>query len=167
MPEFVPPAPDQDKTPRSYASEPARHVEYATLPPDVTLKPEGIHFKDNILVVSVATMVFTSLIIFYIPFFNGLLGGAFGGFHAGRMKRALAAAVANSIIVPGILLLAYGVGAPDLLRFFSGLGVGGWLALHVIGTFIGAVSGAYSRPLISDRNMFRYAEVAPRTEKSS
>jgi hypothetical protein len=172
MPEYTPVSADQDKTPRSYATEPARHVEYASMPPDVTLKPQGIYFKDNVLVVSVATMVVTSLVTFFIPFFNGLLGGAFGGYHAGRMKRALLAALANAVLVPATLLFfysfSYSFENPEPLYLFWGLGVGGWVALHVIGTFIGAVAGALSRPLITERNMHRYVRVnagpAPRTD---
>jgi hypothetical protein len=164
MPEFTPVSPDQDKTPRSYATEPARKMEYASLPPDVTLTPEGIYFKNNVFTVSVVTMVITSLVLFFIPLFNGLLAGAFGGYHAGRMKRALGAALASSVIAPGILLFfysfAYSFENAQPSRFFWGLGVGGWVALHVIGTFIGAVSGAASRPLITERNLHRYVPVS-------
>ena len=161
MPEFTPVSPDR---PRSYATEPARQVEYASLPPDVTLKPEGIYFKNNVFTVSVVTMVITSLVLFFIPLFNGLMAGAFGGYHAGRMKRALGAALASSIITPGILLFfssfVYSFESAQSLRFFGGLGVGGWVALYVIGTFIGAVSGAASRPLITERNLHRYVPVS-------
>jgi hypothetical protein len=159
MSENTPLPPEGDKTPRSYATEPARYVEYATLPPDVTLKPDGIVLKHPIFVVSVATMVFTSLITFYIPLFNGLLGGTFGGFHAGRMKRALAAAAANSILVPALIWFAYAIGEQQPHYIFWGLGFTGWAVLHVIGTFIGAVAGAASRPLITERNLQRYATI--------
>ncbi len=173
MPEYTPVAPADDKPPRSYATEPARHVSYADLPPDVTLKPEGIYFKDNVFVVSVAAMVVTSLVTFFIPFFNGLLGGLFGGYHAGRMKRALGAALASSAVGLGTLLFffsfSYSFESPEPLNFFSGLGVVGYAALYVIGTVIGAVAGAYSRPLITERNMHRYARAtassAPRVPR--
>lgn len=159
MPEIVPPSPDQDKTPRAYATEPARKMDYAVLPADITLRPEGIHFKRNIFVVSVATMVFTSLVTFFIPFFNGLLGGAFGGFHAGRMKRALGAAALSSVLTPGIILFLYAFYPQGLMRIFSDLGIVGWVALHVIGTFIGAVSGSVSRPLFDERTLLYSSHV--------
>jgi hypothetical protein len=172
MPEFTPVSPEDDKTPRSYATEPARHVDYAPLPPDVTLKPEGISFKHNIFVVSVATMVITSLVTFFLPLFNGMLGGVFGGYHAGRLKRALGAALASSLIGPGILLFflsfSYAFESPEPHYLFWGLGFTGWVALYVIGTFIGAVAGAFCRPVITERNMHRYARVtassAPRPD---
>jgi hypothetical protein len=163
MPEYTSVSPEDGKTPRSYATEPARYAEYVNLPPDVTLKSEGIYFKDNVLVVSVVTMVFTSLVTFFFPFFNGLLGGVFGGYHAGRVKRALGAALASSVLGPGTLLLFYffssSLGSPEPQYLFYGLGLTGWIALYVTGTFIGAVAGAYSRPLITERNMHRYARV--------
>jgi hypothetical protein len=159
MSEINPIPPEKDKTPRTYATEPPRRVEYANLPPDVTLKPNEIILKRPILVVSVATMVFISLITFYIPLFNGLLGGTFGGFHAGRMRRALGAALATSIIVPAFIWFAYALGEQQPHYFFWGLGFSGWALLHIIGTFIGAVAGAASRPLITERNMQRYATI--------
>lgn len=160
---------DQDKRSRSYATEPLRHVEYATLPPDVTLKPNTneIPLKHTIFVVSTATMVIISLITFWVPLFNGLLAGAFGGYHAGRMKRALAAAAVNSVMVPAIIAFAHLMSEQPALLFLSGLTFWGWVALHVIGTFIGAITGAASRPLITERNMARYAYVnAARTPRS-
>jgi len=163
MPEYTPVSPNDDKTARSYATEPARYVSYATLPADVTLKREGIYFKDNVFVVSVAAMVVTSLVTFFVPFVNGLLGGLFGGYHAGRMKRALGAALASSLIGPGTLLFfyafSYSFESPEPMYLFSGLGLVGWVALYVIGTFIGAVAGAFSRPLLTERNLHRYARV--------
>jgi hypothetical protein len=124
------------------------------LPPGVIVRPSlnYIELKHNTFLVSVATMVFTSLITFYVPLFNGLLGGVFGGFHARRWGRAMGAALVNSLVVPAILLFAYSFDTPDLQRLFYGLGIQGWLALHVIGTFIGAACGVASRPLAEERH---------------
>ncbi|EAU63137.1 hypothetical protein STIAU_0677 [Stigmatella aurantiaca DW4/3-1] len=102
-----------------------------------------------------ATMVFISLITFFIPLLNGLLGGAFGGYHAGQMKRALGAALVTSILVPAILLSAYALAGPHLVRLFSGLGTWGWIGLHVTGTFLGAAAGAASRPHDTERDLYQ------------
>jgi hypothetical protein len=147
--------PEKDKTPASYATEPARHVELAELPPGITLKPEGFAVKRPIFVVSVAVMVFTSLVTFYIPFFNGLLGGAFGGFHAGRMKRALGAAAVSAVMVPAILVFAHFISEQPQLLFLMGLSFWEWVACHVAGTLLGAVAGAVSRPRITERDLYR------------
>ncbi len=155
MSDITLPPPENDKTPRSYATEPARHVEYAELPPGITLRPDEIAVKRPIFVVSVAVMVFTSLITFWMPFFNGLLGGAFGGFHAGRVKRALAAAAASSVMVPAILAFAHFMSEQPRLLFLMGLTTWEWLAFHVAGTFLGALAGAFSRPRITERNLYR------------
>lgn len=142
-----------DKTPRSYATEPPRPIDVMEPAPGEVVGPElnYIEPRHNTFVVSVVTMVFTSLITFYLPLFNGLVGGSFGGFHARRWGRALGAAVLNSILVPAILLAGYGWDQPDFLRFFSGLGFNGWFYLHVIGTFIGAAFGVMCRPLVDER----------------
>lgn len=163
MAEITPKDPGRhDKTPRSYATEPPRPIDVMDMPVGVSVRPSlnYIEPKHNTFIVSVATMVFTSLITFYIPLFNGLLGGVFGGFHARRWGRALGAALVNSLVVPAILLFAYGFDTPDLQRLFYGLGVQGWLALHVIGTFIGAVAGVASRPLALTGRL-RRAHVGP------
>jgi hypothetical protein len=160
MPDNTPiPPPNKDKTPRSYATEPLRHAEYAPLPPDVTLRPEGISFKHNTFVVSVATMAFISLITAWIPLFNGLLAGTFGGYHAGRMKRSLGAAAVTAVMVPAILGFAHFISETPSSYFLWGLTAWQWVALHTLGLFIGAVAGAASRPLITERNMARYAYV--------
>ncbi|XXF78723.1 hypothetical protein P2318_02905 [Myxococcaceae bacterium GXIMD 01537] len=142
----------RDRTPRSYATEPPRPIDQIADPGHIPLGSEVNHIqpKHNTFLVSTLTMVFTSLITFYMPFFNGIVGGAFGGFHAREMGRALWAALVSSLVVPAILLLAYGFDQPDFLRFFSGLGFDGWFILHVIGTCIGAVFGAACRPLADE-----------------
>lgn len=147
--------PEEDKTPRSYATEPPRPAKYAPIPPGITVRPEGIVLKRNIFVVSVAVMVITSLVTALIPLFNGLLGGLFGGFHAGRMKRALGAAALSSVMVPAIIGFALFIDKQPQLYLFSGLAFWEWVALHVIGTFIGAVAGAVARPRITERNLYR------------
>lgn len=145
----------KDKTPRSYATEPPRPERHSPMPPGVAVKPAAIVLKHNVFVVSVAAMVITSLVTFFIPLFNGLVGGLFGGFHAGRMKRALAAAAASSVMVPAILGFGLFIAKNPEFYLFSGLGFGGWMALHVIGTFIGAISGAVARPFFTERTLYR------------
>ncbi|WP_224244790.1 hypothetical protein [Hyalangium gracile] len=146
--------PEKDKTPGTYVTEPPLHVEYATLPPDVTLKPAEIALKHHIFVVSVAVMVLTSLITFFLPFFNGLLGGALGGYHAGRMKRALAAGVVSSVAVPAVIAFLSVMSEQPGLHFLMGLTFQEWLIAHVAGTLIGAAGGAFSRPRITDRELY-------------
>lgn len=145
---------DQDKTPPSYATKPAEHVHYAELPAGVTLRPEGITLKHNIGVVSTLVMVLTSLLTFWMPLFNGLLGGLLGGYHAGTMKRALGAAVVTSVAVPAILWFFHYLSEQPELFFLLGLTFKQWIIAHVIGTFLGAISGVYSRETITDRDLY-------------
>ncbi|WP_224362435.1 hypothetical protein [Hyalangium versicolor] len=151
--------PEEERTLIHNAMDPSWHVDYATLPPDVTLKPDGIVLKRPILVGSVAVMVFFSFILFFVPFFSGLFGGMLGGYHAGRMKRALAAGVVTSVMVPALIAgLSFFSEQPGLL-FLMGLTFREWIIAHVLGTLIGAASGAFMRPRITDRELWehRYA----------
>lgn len=149
MSEFIRTGPDTGKTPPSYSHEPHRRFVEVGLPSDVTMKPEGFPLHHRIFIGSVLTMFIASFVTFWIPLFNGLIGGTFGGYHAGRMKRALAAAAVNSVAVPATLAGLYFFSQHSSSRFFYGLGFDGFVVLHVIGTFIGAVAGAASRPLMT------------------
>lgn len=135
---------------RTTATEPLPDIE-ETGYSGVLLRSDRVELKHRGFMIAVFTMVLVSGITFYIPFFNGLLGGVFGGFFAKRWGRAFGAALAASIAVPGLIAFFYGWDTPDLLYFLSGLGFWGWTALHVLGLFIGAAGGVYSRP-VSDRH---------------
>jgi hypothetical protein len=116
---------------------------------------EGLVFKNRGFVIGAFTMVFVGLITFWMPFLNGLLGGVFGGFFARRWKRAFAAAALASVAVPAAIAFFYGFDTPDLLYFMYGLGFWRWTALHVLGMFIGAAAGVYSRPEVERQRFVR------------
>lgn len=111
----------------------------------------GLEIKNRGIVIGAFTMTFVGLITFWMPFLNGMLGGVFGGFFAKRWKRAFAAAAVASVAVPAAIAFFYGFDTPDLLYFMYGLGFWWWTALHVLGTFLGAAAGVYSRPLLERR----------------
>lgn len=144
----------QDKNSASYATEPAHYVEFAELPPGMTLRPEGITLKHNIGAVSVVTMVLVSFLTFWMPLFGALMAGLFGGYHAGRMKRALAAAAVSSVAVPGMLWFLSFISEQPSLRFLLGLTFKQWVIAHVVGLFLGAISGVYSRQTFTDRELY-------------
>jgi hypothetical protein len=115
----------------------------------------GVAIKNRGFAIGAFTMTFVGLITFWMPFFNGMLGGVFGGFFAKRWKRAFAAATVASVAVPAAIAFFYGFDTPDLLYFMYGLGFWRWTALHVLGTFLGAAAGVYSRPLADRRGLRR------------
>lgn len=120
----------------------------------VQLRPDRLVFHNRGFVIATLTMVFVSAILFFAPLLNGLMGGVFGGFYARRWGRALASAAVASVAVPGLFLFLYGWDTPDLNYMFYGLGFWGFTALHILGTFLGALSGVASRPLV-DRERVR------------
>lgn len=129
---------------------PHGRIEYSEDPADLRVVEDStVAWKHNRLKVSVLTMVLISLSTFYFPLFNGLLAGAFGGFHAGQPRRAMGAALITAIVVPVTLYVAFEVFGVGSVRIFSGLGFTGWSVLHAICLFLGALSGASSRPLFS------------------
>lgn len=141
---------DRTTSPPPYVRDVHREFSRSELPAGIGMKYEEIYFKHNRFVVSVLTMFITGLVVFFVPFFNGLIAGAFGGFHARTMKRALGAAFATSIALPAFIALFSFLAGPTQLRIFGGLGFWGWAALFVIGTFIGAATGPSSSELLTE-----------------
>ena len=126
---------------------------------DVTVRVEtsnGIPIFNRGLFIGTATMIAVSAILFWVPFLNSLMAGAFGGFFAKRWGRAFKAAALASVAVPAFFAFLYGWDTPDFYYMFYGLGFWGWTALHVVGLFIGAASGVYARP-VAERRRFRRA----------
>jgi hypothetical protein len=113
----------------------------------VQLRPDRLVFQNRGFIIATLTMVLVSSVLFFAPLLNGLMGGVFGGFYARRWGRALASAAVASVAVPGLFLFLYGWDTPDLNYMFYGLGFGGFAALHILGTFLGALAGVASRPL--------------------
>ncbi|WNG51164.1 hypothetical protein F0U60_48820 [Archangium minus] len=115
----------------------------------------GLEIRHRGVVIGAFTMVLISAITFFIPGFNALLGGLFGGFFAKRWGRAFAAAAISSVAVPALFAFLYGWDTPDMLYLFYGLGFWGWSVLNAVGMFIGAAAGVYSCPLAERRRLRR------------
>ncbi|QDE93364.1 hypothetical protein BHS06_32690 [Myxococcus xanthus] len=135
------------------------------IPADLTFKPDTINPVHNRFIVSTLVMAFISLTLFFLPMFNGLLAGTFGGFHARRLPRALGAAALSAVAVPAALAFFLFIGSATQGHIFYGLGFWGYTALYVIGIFIGAVTGAISHPFWTSYKIGEPATVsAPRAQ---
>ena len=85
-------------------------------------------------------MVWTSLLLFFVPPVNGLAGGAFGGYLLGSPRRAL-----RHEVFPA---LAWALVAITLIGFVFTPFVGyvtlipaGWLLVTAVGLLVGALAG--------------------------
>jgi hypothetical protein len=98
------------------------------------------------LVAAALWMIGISLVLFFLPAINGLIGGAVGGYKAGSAKRGLGAALLPAVIVGvGIWLLLAVFEAP-ILGFLAGVAVGLWALISSIGLLIGAAIGGAVSP---------------------
>jgi len=101
---------------------------------------------DTSLVVSALWMLVISMLLFFLPALNGLIGGAVGGFKAGSVKRGLIAALLPAIAAGlGIWVLLAIFDAP-IIGFLSGLAFGVWALISSIGLLVGAMVGGAMAP---------------------
>ena len=101
---------------------------------------------DTSLVVSALWMLVISMLLFFLPALNGLIGGAVGGFKAGSVKRGLIAALLPAIAAGlGIWVLLAVFDAP-IIGLLSGLAFGVWALISSIGLLIGAMVGGAMAP---------------------
>jgi hypothetical protein len=88
-------------------------------------------------------MVGITLLLFFLPLVNGLLGGLVGGYKVGTPGRALAAAILPGVVVAvGLWLLLALLDLP-FLGFFAGLAAGLAVLLSEVGLLVGAIGGGW------------------------
>jgi hypothetical protein len=102
--------------------------------------------RDSSILASSLWMIGISLLLFFVPAVNGLVGGAVGGYKAGSAGRGVIAAILPSIVV-GLAL--WGLLAwydKPILGFFGGLAVGLWALISSVALLIGAAIGGLMAP---------------------
>lgn len=107
--------------------------------------------RDSSIVASAFWMIAISLLLFFLPAVNGLIGGAVGGYKAGSAPRGLSAAILPSIVVGLILWLVFALFDAPILGFFGGLAVGLWAVISSLSLLLGAVLGGLFAPHRPDR----------------
>jgi hypothetical protein len=91
--------------------------------------------------VGAAWMVLVSLLLFFLPLVNGLIGGFVGGYKVGGVTRALGAALLPAAVVAaGLWLLLAVLGLP-VLGGAAGLALGLLVLFADVGLFAGAAIG--------------------------
>lgn len=98
--------------------------------------------RTNIVVASF-WMVGISILLFFLPLLNGLIGGVVGGYKAGTPKRGIIAALIPSLIVAAALWAIFAVFGGPVMGFFAGAAAGLLVLLADVGLFIGALAGGY------------------------
>lgn len=97
------------------------------------------------VVVASIWMVVVTLLLFFLPGVNGLIGGAIGGYKAGSAGRGLAAAVLPAIVAALALWALMAAFSLPVIGLLAGLATGVVVLLADVGMFIGAaVGGALS-----------------------
>jgi hypothetical protein len=102
--------------------------------------------RDSSILASALWMVGISLLLFFVPAINGLVGGAVGGYKVGSVGRALAAAVLPAAIVGASMWVLFAVFGAPILGFLGGVAVGIWALISSVGLLLGAVVGGLLAP---------------------
>lgn len=103
-------------------------------------------YRETSIFVCALWMIGISLLLFFLPALNGLIGGGVGGYKAGSVGRGLAAAVLPAIIVGAAIWVLLAMFNAPVLGFISGLAVGIWALISSIGLLIGALIGGAIAP---------------------
>jgi hypothetical protein len=105
----------------------------------------GAHARSSVVIGSI-WMVGLSLVLFFVPLINGVVGGLVGGYKVGSVGRALLAAIIPAIAVAiGLWLILALLDAP-VIGFFAGAAAGVLILLADVGLFIGAAIGGAMSP---------------------
>jgi len=102
--------------------------------------------KDSSIIASSMWMILVSLLLFFLPAVNGLIGGAVGGYKAGSAKRGLIAAVLPAVVVGILLWVIFAIFDAPLIGFIGGLAVGIWALFSSLGLLVGALIGGAMAP---------------------
>jgi hypothetical protein len=91
-------------------------------------------------------MIGVSLVLFFLPLINGIIGGLVGGYKVGGVGRALLAAILPAVVVALALGVIFMIFDAPVLGFLAGLTGAVLVVLADVGIFIGAlIGGALSR----------------------
>lgn len=86
-------------------------------------------------------MIGISLVLFFIPMLNGLIGGLVGGYRVGSVKKAMMSAFLPAIVVAvGLWVMFTAFGLP-VAGFFTGITIAMLVVLSEVGLFVGAFIG--------------------------
>jgi hypothetical protein len=102
--------------------------------------------KDASILTSSVLMVVISMILFFAPAINGLVGGLVGGYKAGSAGRGLAAAVLPAVIVGLLSWILFASFHAPFLGFIGGVAIGLWALFSSVGLLIGALVGGAVAP---------------------
>lgn len=103
-------------------------------------------YRQTSLFICALWMVGISLLLFFLPALNGLIGGGVGGYKAGSVGRGLGAAILPSLFVGGAIWVLLAIFDAPVLGFISGLAIGIWALISSIGLLIGALIGGAMAP---------------------
>lgn len=95
------------------------------------------------LIVSAAWMVGITLVLFFLPLINGLVGGAVGGYKAGGVKRAIGAALLPALIATILLWAVFALFDAPVIGALAGSTVGFLILFSDVGILAGAAVGGF------------------------
>jgi len=103
-------------------------------------------YESSSIIAGSLWMIGISLVLFFLPAINGLIGGIVGGYKVGTVGRAIGAAVLPAVVVGlGMWILFALLDAP-VIGFIGGVAMGLWALFSSVSLLIGAVIGGAIAP---------------------
>lgn len=119
---------------------------------DYRLEQQRHTDRTNVVVGSL-WMIGLTLVLFFLPLVNGLIGGFVGGYKVGSVGRALAAAVLPAIVAAFGLWALFAMMDAAGWGLLAGLTLGVIIALADMGIFLGAALGGAWRSWRRERRL--------------
>lgn len=101
--------------------------------------------QDENVFIGALWMFGITLILFFLPVINGLIGGAVGGYKIGSPGRAVTAAILPAILTAGGLWLLLVVLDLPIIGIIAGFATGVLILLSNLGILAGALIGGTLR----------------------
>lgn len=86
-------------------------------------------------------MIGVTLVLFFLPLINGVIGGLVGGYKVGGVRRALTAAILPAVAAAVGLWIIFAIAEAPVWGFLAGLTAATLVVLADLGIFIGAAIG--------------------------
>lgn len=113
---------------------------------DSTLEPADPKHRAASIPVGSAWMVLITLVLFFLPAINGLIGGLVGGYKVGTAGRGIMAALIPAVVAGVGIWILFAVFSAPAWGILAGATATTLLIISELSLFVGAILGGLLSP---------------------